>query len=80
MINSLTTIRILSPICHANQPFFVNLSPPNILVFKFAVVDACTTGAVSSGDVPALNHEFINDTVKWGELVRQSFRGRFWSV
>lgn len=76
VIDSLTTIRALSPIRHAHQPFLINLPPSNILIFKLAPVDACTACSISSGDVPALNHEFIDDTVEGGERVGQGLRSR----
>ncbi len=77
-INSLTTVRGLSPIRHAHQPFLINLPPPNIFIVKFAPVDACTSCSITTTNVPALDHKFIDDTVEGGELVGQRLRSGRW--
>ena len=64
MGDSLTAVCAFPSIRHAYQPFLINLPPSDILVLKFPTVDAGPTCAISSRDVSALNHEFVNDSME----------------
>ena len=73
--NSLTAIGAFPSVGHTHQPFLVDLSPSYILVLKVPSVDACPTSTISSGDVPALDHELVNDPMKRRQFVRQRIGG-----
>ena len=79
-MHSLTTVGAFPSVRHAHEPFLVDLSPPDILIFEIAAVDAYAACAVSRCDVPTLDHEFIDDAVEAGEFISYGLGDRRWGI
>ena len=60
----LTAIGICSTIGGAHQSRRIHVSPVQVLVFKFAIVNARRARTVAVGDISALNHERFDNAVE----------------
>lgn len=67
----LTAVGVLSAVRHAHQSLLVNRPPANVFVLKLAAVDGLAASSVAFGDVPALDHELVDDAVERRHLVGQ---------
>jgi hypothetical protein len=61
-----------SSIRHAQQEWFI-VHPLEVLILEFLAVDALAACAIALGEVSALNHEALNDSVECGALVMKRF-------
>lgn len=65
----LTAVGCLSAVGHAYQTCSVHVAPAQILIFKVTAVDAVAASTVAAGDVSALDHEVVDDTVEGTERI-----------
>lgn len=73
---SLASIGVLdTPVCHAQQAPFVDISPSNVLILKFSTINGCSAGAVALCNISSLYHEFVDDSVEGRHLVREPIFG-----
>lgn len=67
----LAVVRILPAIRHTHQPRRIYSSPADVLIFKLGSVNRYPASSVAFGDVPALDHELVDNTMEPGQFVRQ---------
>lgn len=61
----LTTVCISSSVSHADEASRVNLSPADVLVLELFTVYRSAPGTIALRNVAALDHELVDDAVKW---------------
>jgi hypothetical protein len=70
--NLLAAICILSSVRTAHQSGSIQLSPVEILIFKFAAIDAGHSRSIALFNVAALYHELVYDPVEGYLSVRET--------